>query len=181
MDPFEQLADQAEEEIGLALEHCRSALHSGESRARLWNTFRTWLRHPSISEFALSCRVLNHLEWTLAESPLVEEGWALIAEMAALWHREGNEAAKESLRIASLEIAAEPPEVPLTLNLLFSLAGNPDTRWAVFAAYEHFPWRLRPHAHKYSKGSVTDEDCDHWLAERGLGEDEILRAGCPKA
>ena len=81
---------------------------------------------------------------------------------------------QEQLRIASFEIAAEPPEFAPTLELLFSLASNPDTRWAVFAAYENYPWRLRPHALKYSKGTVTHQDCDDWLISQGHGDDECL-------
>lgn len=46
---------------------------------------------------------------------------------------------------------------------------EPDTRWAVFAAYKNFPWRLRDHARKYSNGSVSETDCDHWLESQGLG------------
>ncbi len=81
---------------------------------------------------------------------------------------------KEALRIASFEIAVEPPEYSPSLELLFALASDPETRWAVFAAYENFPWRLRPHAKKYSAGAITDDDCDHWLTTQGLYEDEIL-------
>ena len=81
---------------------------------------------------------------------------------------------KECLRISIFEVVAEPPEYAPYLELLFSLSAAPETRWAVFAAYENYPWRLRPHAKKYSAGAVTDDDCDHWLTTQGLYEDEIL-------
>ena len=47
-------------------------------------------------------------------------------------------------------------------------------RGAVFSAYENVPWGLRPHAHKYSKGMICDEDCDNWLTTQGHFDDEIL-------
>lgn len=178
MEDSEILAERAVTEIAKAKKQCETEAYCTSSRAVLWNLIRTWVDHPEFDRGfnALQCSVLNELEFTLANDQLRQEGWMLITELAKRWHREGNETMKEALRIASFECAAEPPECASSLELLFSLANDPDTRWAVFAAYENFPWRLRSYAKKYSAGSVTDDDCDHWLTEQGLDQDEILMA-----
>ena len=176
MDEIDKLAEQAEAEIHEMKRQCQAAGHDAQSRTNLWKVIQAWVGHPRFDEGfnALEVVVLNELEFTLSDELLRSEGWRLIAELAGRWHREGNETRKEALRIASFEIAAEPPEYAPTLELLFSLTSDPDTRWAVFAAYENFPWRLRPHARKYSGGSITDDDCDEWLTSLGLYQDEIL-------
>jgi hypothetical protein len=69
----------------------------------------------------------------------------------------------EDLVIATFELAAEPPEVPYFLELLFSLAKTPETRWAIFAAYRHFPDRFARHIRDYAHGSVTLQQYDAWL------------------
>ncbi len=79
------------------------------------------------------------------------------------------------LRVTILEVLAEPPDVDYLPDCFF--AGG-ECRYAMggLAAYENYPWRLRPHAHKYSRGLVTDDDCDQWLIDQDLGHDEILMA-----
>lgn len=174
MSDLDAQAAIAETEIGIAKQRCGDSGYDAISRSALWNTFRHWMSHPEFEKDfnILETTVLNELEFTLSDPNLKDEGWALISELAARWERENNIKMKESLRIASFEIAAEPPESASTLELLFSLATDPETRWAVFAAYENYPWRLRPHALKYSAGSITDRDCNEWLIEQGYGEDE---------
>lgn len=170
MESIETLADQAEFEIGEAKHLCESRAYDPCSRNKLWNVIQKWINHPRFAKNfnALEVVVLNELEFTLSNDSLKDEGWKVIAELARRWHREGNETMMEALRIANFEVAAEPPEYAPTLELLYSLATDPEARWAVFAAYENFPWRLKPHAKKYSGGAVTEEDCDQWLTSQGL-------------
>jgi len=176
MENIQTLAARAESEIDGAKQQCKSRAYDSDSRSNLWDVFRRWVDHPqSSAEFnALEFIVLNELQSSLSNENLSQEGWSLVVELARRWHREDNVTRKEAMRIAIFEIAAEPPEFPGPLQRLFSLASEPETRWAVFAAYEKFPWRLRPHAKKYSGGAVTDDDCDHWLTTQGLYQDEIL-------
>lgn len=176
MNDIHLLDTPAKAEIASAKRHCIDSGYEAGARAALWDTFRIWIAHPEFSKGfnALETTVLNELQFTLADPSLRDEGWALIAELAALWERENNVIMKECLRVASFEVAAEPPEYSPALELLFSLATTPETRWAVFAAYEHCPWRLRPHAAKYAANSVTDQDCDRWLLDQGHGNDEVL-------
>ena len=176
MENIDTLAEQAELEIGEAKQHCEAKAYDPSSRKMLWDVIQKWTSHPQFdTDFnALEVVVLNELEFTLSNYHMKHEGWKIITELARRWHKEGNMTMMEALRIASFEIAAEPPEYAPTLELLYSLATDPEVRWAVFAAYENFPWRLRPHAKKYSGGAVTDEDCDQWLTSQGLYEDEIL-------
>ena len=176
MDDLDKIAEQAEREIQEAKQRCSDAGFDEASREDVWATIRRWIQYPGFeaSFNMLETVVLNELEFTLATPELREEGWQLITNLAARWKRENNDTMMEALRIASFEIAAEPPECADTLELLFRLSEEPDTRWAVFAAYENVPWRLRGHAKKYSNGSVSDEDCDRWLEAQGLGTEELL-------
>ncbi|HEY1050205.1 MAG TPA: hypothetical protein VGE39_10640 [Prosthecobacter sp.] len=182
MNELDTLAIHAKAEIESAKQHCTGSSNDADSRAALWGTFRSWISHPDFDKGfnILEKTILNELEFTLADPHLKEEGWTLISELAGRWERENNITMKDSLCIACFEVAAEPPEHAPTLELLFSLATHPETRWAVFAAYEHCPWRLRPHALKYSRGSVTDNDCDQWLIDQGHGDDETLMSHDPR-
>lgn len=169
MEDYEILSKQAEVDIQRARETCLKAGFDGASRKLLWEVLNCWIRHPMFdNDFnLLETVVLNELVFNLCVPELKTEGWNLITQLTAKWEREGNALRKESLRIACFEIAAEPPDDASTLELLFSLARNPETRWAVFSAYENFPERLSKHARLYSNGSVTDRDCDEWLIGRG--------------
>lgn len=128
-----------------------------------------FVQHPG----ALRCLVLNELTFCLG-GELEDEAWGLVGELAERWDGAYLGNLMESIRISTFEVIAEAPEVEDGLIQLFAMARNPHRRWAVFAAYENVPWRLRPHAHKYSGGSITDQDCDDWLINEGYGEDEIL-------
>lgn len=177
----EPLCEQALEEIGEAESRAKDDGFTPSSRQALRAVRRKWTTHPLFlgGRSQLGCCLLNELEFSLADDESGAEAWDMIAELAATAHRNADETLKDSLRISNLEIAAEPREFELTLRLLFSLASDPDTRWAVFAAYENFPWRLRPHAAKYSNGTVTPKDVDDWLASRGLDGDEFLMGPAP--
>jgi hypothetical protein len=175
MDPDEKLADEAEAELQRLKDQCKSDKYSDTTRDALWSRFRHWIAHPMFAQHPgmLRCVVLNELQFSLSIEELKSEAWLLIGELVARWERDSLGGLMDAIRIASLECIAEPPERPDDLRQLFRLAANPHTRWAVFAAYENVPWRLRPHAHKYSNGSVTDADCDDWLAEDHW-DDEVL-------
>lgn len=176
MDDLNTVAEQAEREIQEAKQRCSDAGFDVASREEIWAAIRRWIEYPGFeaSFNMLETVVLNELEFTLANPVLRGEGWQLITDLAGRWKRENNDIMMEALNIASFEIAAEPPECADTLELLFRLYAEPDTRWAVFAAYENFPWRLKEHAKKYSNGSVSAEDCDRWLEAQGLGTEELL-------
>lgn len=129
--------------------------------------------HPMEDGASDSCTAaLNELALCLSDQFLRAPAWEVVSRIAT----EDDGELREMLRVTILEVLAEPPEVEYTLELLFSLAENSATRWAVLAAYENYPWRLRPHARKYSRGLVTDDDCDQWLIDQDLGHDEILMA-----
>jgi len=176
MNNLDKIAKQAEVEIQEAKRRCSEAGFAKASREEIWDTIRRWIQYPGFEDSfnMLEAVVLNELEFTLADPELRDEGWQLITDLAARWKRENNATMMEALRIASFEIAAEPPECAETLELLFRMSADTDTRWAVFAAYENFPWRLKEHAKKYSNGFVSAEDCNRWLETQGLGTEELL-------
>lgn len=172
------LADEAEAEIGALKAKGRASGWEQSDIDALLRTFDRWLQHPRLldpeDESLLRVTILNELTWLISEPVVGEQAWEHIRGIAKLLGRDDPHELRESWRIAAFELAAEPPECPDFLMKLFSLAADADTRWAVFAAYENCPWRLRPHAHKYSKGMVSDQDCDRWYIDQGLGNDEIL-------
>lgn len=176
MTAEDTLADQAESEIHDALSTCESEGYSKERRDELWQVFKRWLHDPRLLADTCQLRVtiLNELTFRLGDEQLKKEAWIIFRELARKYSDNDPEGMGSSLIISTFEVFAEPPEVPRTLRLLFSLADEPETRWAVFAAYENYPWRLRPHASKYSSGMISDADCDNWLRERRLGDDEYL-------
>ncbi len=144
----------------------------------MWDVFQRWLAHPGFiakdGNLSLRSCVLNELTFLLGEEQLRPGAWHLLAGLAAKYPEGHPTGLDVSLTISTFELATEPPEVGCMLELLFSLAPDPHTRWAVFAAYQNHPSRLRPHAKKYSGGLITDQDCDHWLISQGSGQDEIL-------
>ena len=165
-------AVRAETQIHEALHDCKGSDSLPEAASRLWEIFRHWMDHPEFrqGECMLRTVVLNELGSLLSHDLYRAAAWSLLSDLAAQYPEGDSCGMPTSLVIAVFEVCAEPPEYPATLRLLFSLASNPKTRWATFAAYWHYPWRLRPHARKYSDGTVTEADCDGWLIERGLGE-----------
>lgn len=177
MTPDEKLAEQAEAEIQQLKKQAKLEGYSANSREALWAKVRYWVAHPMFAQHPgmLRCTVLNEIQFSLSTDALNGEAWQLIGELVDKWERESLGGLMDSIRIASLECIAEPPERPEDLRKLFKLAADPHTRWAVFAAYKNVPWRLRPHAHKYSQGLITDSDCDDWLSEDHWN-DEILMA-----
>ena len=172
------LADAAKAEIEALWRSGQANEWSEPSIDALFNAIKRWLDHPELLNPAsvglLRVTVLNELTWLIPEPIVGERAWELIKDFAAGLARNDPHGLRESLRIATLELAAGPPEDPDALRMLFTLAEAEDTRWAVFAAYEMFPWRLRHHARKYSNGLVTDDDCDAWFEEQCLENDEIL-------
>lgn len=175
MNPDESLAEQAESELQELKDLAKAAGYTNAAREALWTRFREWIAHPMFAQYPgmLRCVVLNELQFSLSIEELSTETWQLIGELVEKWERESLGGLMDAIRIASLECVAEPPERPHDLRQMFKLAANPHTRWAVFAAYKNVPWRLRPHALKYSEGAITDGDCDDWLADDHW-EDEVL-------
>lgn len=176
-----QLAEMALAELHDALRRCLGFGAGEEAIAVLWPVVERWVEMPEFKTGRESMQVsfLNELTFATADSELSTVAWEVIRRLAIKWESEKDGNLKEMLRITTFEIAAEAPEDPPSLVRLFSLAADPLTRWAVFAAYENVPWRLRPHAAKYSGGAVSDADCDEWLVSRNLGDDEILMARMP--
>ena len=176
MKTNDELYDEAWQEVDAAELDCKAAGYTAESCANLWKVFDRWLNHQEVVKetTVLRAHILGELTTLLNEEVSREGAWDKLKALARQYSVSDPTGMKVSLKIMAFEVFAEPPEVPYNLELLFSLARDPLTRWAVFSAYEHFPWRLRPHASKYSNGSVTDQDCDKWLREQGLGEDEYL-------
>ena len=178
MRPDDPITDEAEDEIGeLKIKGEANGWKQSDIDA-LFQAFDKWLEHPRLLDpkdaSFLRFAVLNELTWLISTPIIGKHAWEHIREIARRLGPEDPYELRESWRIATFELAAEPPECPDFLEKLFTLAGDEDTRWAVFAAYENFPWRLRSHAHKYSKGLISDQDCDQWLIDRNLGDDEIL-------
>ena len=161
MPPEYPLADEAEAEIGALKAKGKESGWEQPDIDALIRAFDKWLQHPRLldpeDESLLRVTVLNELTWLISEPVVGEHAWEHIRDIAKRLGRDDPHELRESWRIATFELAADE-----------------DTRWAVFSAYESVPWRLRPHAHKYSKGMITDEDCDDWLTTQGHFEDEIL-------
>lgn len=175
-DELEMATEHAESELSLLRRQCEKERYSDESRNRLWRAIDRWVNHPLfLEDFSpVQSAVLNQLTFCLATNELREEAWLLIGKLAAEWWERDNRNLMEAIRISTFELAAEPPEDPEFIKLLFSLAKDRNTRWAVFSAYENYPWRLRPHAHQYSNGMITDRDVDKWLSICGLDDDRFL-------
>ena len=176
MNVDDQLAEEAEERLGEHRARCFESGYASDAREALWTGFRFWVEHPVFAQYPgmLRCRVLNELTFCLADEHLAEEAWRMVGDLAERWDRASLGSLMEWIRISTFEVIAEAPANEDDLRRLFAMAANPHRRWAVFAAYENVPWRLRPHARKYSEGLVTDEDCDEWLRDKGYGDDEIL-------
>lgn len=167
------LTDEEPDEFIDALTEFENSSGSPEAEAELWKIVDHWLAQPlsSVPVQYTKLEILNQLTWKISNEHIGDKVWEKFRQLAkSVSHGDPFDLHK-SIVISTFELFAEPPEVPETLNLLYSLAGDPDTRWAVFASYENYPWRLRPHAIKYSNGLITNEDCDAWLEEQCLGED----------
>jgi hypothetical protein len=178
MSEEDALVDEAEEEIGTLKQQGEASGWAQPDREALFSAFDRWLAHPRLldpaDESFLRTRVLNELTWLIGKPEIGVPAWEYIRGVAKRLGREDPHGLRESWIISTFELAAEPPAQRDFLADLFSFAADEETRWAVFGAYRNVPWRLRPHAHKYSKGLISDEDCDQWLIEQGLGSDEIL-------
>ena len=178
MPEEDPLVAEAEEEIGTLKQQGEASGWPQPDREALFRAFDRWLAHPRLLEPAeesfLRLTVLNELTWLIGKPEIGEQAWDYIRGVAKRLGQEDPHGLRESWIITTFELAAEPPEQRDFLEDLFSLAADEETRWAVLGAYRNVPWRLRPHAHKYSKGLISDEDCDRWLIDQGLGDDEIL-------
>jgi len=175
---MQQLADQAAQELIDQVQLCKQNNCSQESIAQLRATLLKWVNHPAFLEGdeagIMRAELLNQITWLIEDEIIGETIWRFIVSEAKKLGQNDPYNLREEWRISTFELAAEPPEYSPFLEKLFSLAADADTRWAVFSAYENYPWRLRPHAHKYSNGLVSDEDVDNWLIERHLDDDEYL-------
>jgi hypothetical protein len=172
------LVDEAETEIaGLAARGEENGWMK-EDRAALFAAFDRWLEHPRLLDRGdvgmLRWTVLNELTWLVSDPVIDDDAWEHIRGIAKELGRDDHDGLREAWIIANFELAAEAPEVPRFLERLFSFAADAETRWAIFGAYVNVPWRLRPHARKYSQGLITDEDVDAWLIEQERGDDEVL-------
>ena len=172
------LAEEAETEIGLLKENGRESAWSRRDVETLFAAFDRWLQDPRLLDpkdvSLLRVTILNELTWLISEPLIGDRAWEHIRGIARELGKEDSNGLRESWIIAAFETFAEPPEIPEFLDKLFSLAADEDTRWAVFGAYDNVPWRLRPHAQKYSNGKITDDDCDRWLIESDRQDDEVL-------
>jgi hypothetical protein len=178
MPPVCPFADEAEAEIHALKDQSRASGWKQTHVDALFHVFDRWMNHPRLldpnDQGLLRMTVLNELTFLISEPIVGDHAWEYIRSVVRKLGHEDHHELRVSWLIATFELAAEAPEVPHFLEKLFSLAGDKNTRWAVFGAYKNVPWRLRPHAHKYSKGKITDDDCDQWLIEEGWGEDEFL-------
>lgn len=182
---FQSMLDAPDEAAGHAKVDLNSAMAAGtssewseEAQQELWEAFRQWVSHPKFEsgEGQLRTLVLNAL-CALTEVPeMQQQAWEIIGSLAREFGFQKQSDMRPALQAAIFEIIAQPPEHGESVRRLFLLAGDSESRWAVFSAYEKYPWRLRPHARKYSDGSVSDADCDAWLIDQGLGADEYLFA-----
>ncbi len=178
MRPEDPLVEEAEAELGELMAMGEANGWTRADREALFAGFDRWLAHPRLLDredpSLLRVRVLNELTWLVEDPVIGDDAWEHIRGIAKDLGREDHDGLRESWIIANFELAAEAPEDPVFLEKLFSLAADAETRWAVFGAYVNVPWRLRPHARKYSQGLVTDEDVDAWLIEQDRGDDEVL-------
>jgi len=72
------------------------------------------------------------------------------------------------LTIGLFEIIAEPPYFPDDVEMLFTLLDSEKTRWAVFAAYEHYPRTFQQHIAEHGRGRVSPEEFATWLDSQSL-------------
>jgi len=150
------------EEAGL---ECEEQSYSDTSLRALDDAIQHWTHSHELLDRSSDGRIdiLNHLTWLLPNDRLRPVAWAAITDLARRYPLGDEYGLGEALVIATFELAAEPPDVPSFLELLFSLAKTPETRWAVFAAYRHFPDRFERHVRDYAQGSITPQEYDAWL------------------
>lgn len=181
---FEDLravSDAAEFELDAAVERAHTDDYSKESLEKVAHTLRRWTTDPRFLEDSsiLRVTVLNSVTQLLGNTNTRDIAWKVIAELAENTNRDDANNMRNSLVISTFELAVEPPETSFFIELLFSLATNPRTRWAVFEAHRHYQSRLLKNAEKYGKGTISDKDCTDWISTEGIGYAQNPNKICP--
>jgi hypothetical protein len=90
--------------------------------------------------------VFHQISYLLGEHICDAEVWDWLQEMA----RSADHERQADMRIAVFELVPEPPVLWSHLFRLWDMWFDPQTRWAVCAAYSSFPRRVRQHLRRYS-------------------------------
>ena len=115
------LADEAAAEIGALKAKGRASGWEQSDIDALLRTFDRWLQHPRLldpeDESLLRVTILNGLTWLISEPVVGEQAWEHIRGIAKLLGRDDPHELRESWRIATFELAAQPPWMSYTTVL----------------------------------------------------------------
>jgi len=163
LDAFAARADVAVQRLDAAEQRCLETNYAAEPLGELGTLIDLFLEDEGMrfEGCGLRAGVLNRLVALLANPRLRVFVWEKICRLAAQTADE-DDGLRISLTIAIFELLAKRPEVADSLELLFSLASDPKTRWAVFAAYENFPDQLAEDRRRFGNGAITEEDYRKW-------------------
>jgi len=156
------LADVAEHELEIAVKD------SATTPDILLSLLSRWYSDPACSERTnlLLTTLLNEAAALLANPRFREAAWQFYHDVALEAGRQNDEDLQAQLTIALFEIIPESPAIPADVKLLFTLLDSPDSRWAVFAAYEQSPESFRRDIQLYGCNRITDEEYENWLTQR---------------
>lgn len=111
--------------------------------------------------------VLNEAAALIPHPKFRDAGWRFYRVLAEDAGRQECEL-RTRLTTGLFEIIAEPPWFTADVELLFSLLESENTRWAVFAAYEHYPRTFQRHIALHGRNRISPEEFATWLNGLGL-------------
>ncbi len=131
------------------------------------DVYRLLLNQYSPEELEVDHCVLNEAASLITHLKFRSAAWRFYRDLAEDAGKQECEL-RTRLRIGLFEIIAEPPWFPEDVKMLFTLLDSEKTRWAVFAAYEHYPRTFQRHIAIYGKDRVSPEEFATWLNFQGL-------------
>ncbi|MHB1079010.1 MAG: hypothetical protein ACYC67_06385 [Prosthecobacter sp.] len=131
------------------------------------DVYRLLLNQYSPEELEVDHCVLNEAAALITNPKLRDAAWRFYRVLAEDAGRQECEL-RTRLTIGLFEIIAEPPCFPDDVEMLFTLLDSEKTRWAVFAAYEHYPRTFQRHIAEHGRGRISPEEFTTWLASQSL-------------
>lgn len=156
------LADVAEDELEVAVKD------DATTQAILLSLLSRWYSNPACRDRTnlLLTTLLNETAALLTNPRFREVGWQFYRDLALEAGRQKDEDLQAQLTIALFEVIPEPPVIPEDVKLLFTLLDSPDSRWAVFAAYEQSLQSFRRDTQLYGGNRITEEEYENWRTQR---------------
>ena len=156
------LADVAEDELEIAVQD------DATTPEILLSLLSRWYSDPACSDRTnlLLTTLLNEAAALLANPRFREAAWQFYRDLALEAGRQKDEYLQTQLTIALFEIIPESPVIPADMELLYTLLDSPDSRWAIFAAYEQSPQSFRRDIQLYGGNRISDEEYENWRTQR---------------